>query len=83
MAPMTLATVASKFSDEAAAWEYVEELRWNGQAVCPRCGSENVFFMAPRKAETRKTRTGTVTHRRVWRCRACKRQFTVLIWDHL
>jgi transposase-like protein len=79
MQPMTLSDVARKFADEASAWEYVEKLRWQGCPVCPRCGSENVFYLAPVTGQPRKTSTGKNTHRRVWRCRACKRQFTVLI----
>ncbi len=77
--PMSLATVASKFSNESAAWEYVEELRWNGTPECPRCGSQDVFYMAPRTDELRTTRTGMKSFRRVWRCRGCKKQFSVLI----
>ena len=76
---MTLVEVASKFSNESAAWEYVEELRWNGHPECPRCGSDDVFFMAPRSDQPRTTRTGTTSFRRLWRCRGCKKQFSVLI----
>ena len=75
--PMTLAEVASKFSDEASAWEYVEKLRWDGRPECPRCGSENVRFVVPNAQ--RLTRTGTKTFRRVWMCRSCRKQFSVLI----
>jgi len=76
---MTFAEVASKFSDESAAWVYVEGLRWNGKPECPRCGAEDVFYMAPRTETLRVTRTGKETHRRVWKCRSCKRQFSVLV----
>ena len=76
---MSLATVASKFADESAAWEYVELLRWDGTPACPRCDSLNVRYVNPMGNDLRSTRTGTKTFRRVWKCRTCKRQFSVLI----
>ncbi len=78
METMSLATVAGKFSDESGAWQYVEELRWHGHPVCPRCASDDVLYLAPR-GEMRSTRTGKVSHRRVWKCRSCKRQFSCLV----
>ncbi len=81
METMTFAQVASKFSDEAAAWEYMEEARWHGHPVCPHCGSDDVLFLQPRDGAPRTTRTGTKSYRRVWKCRAkeCKRQFSCLV----
>lgn len=81
MEQMTLVEVAKRFSDEAAAWEYVEQLRWQGHPVCPHCGSDDVFYLEPRSGAPRTTRTGRETHRRVWKCRnkECKRQFSALV----
>lgn len=31
------------FKDEATCIEYYENIRWNGNAVCPHCGSENPY----------------------------------------
>ena len=76
---MSLAAVAKMFSDEPAAWEYVEKLRWDGKPVCPRCGSTDVLFLQPRTDTSRLTKTGKTSHRRVWKCSDCKRQFSVLI----
>ncbi len=77
---MSLAEVASKFSDEAAAWEYVESLRWNGKPQCPRCGSHAVTYLTPPSDDgVRITRTGQKSYRRLWKCRTCRRQFSVLI----
>ena len=42
---MSLTAVAKMFSDEAAAWEYVEQLRWDGKPVCPRCGTTDVLAL--------------------------------------
>lgn len=77
MEPITLATIAKKFSDEESAWEFMEQVRWAGHPVCPHCGSEDVKFYPP-KAQ-RVTRTGKLTYRRVWGCRECKRQFSAIV----
>jgi len=77
--PLTLGKVAGSFADEAAAWEFFESLRWpQGQVSCAHCGSQDVLYLKPR-SEVRKTRTGATTHRRVWRCRECKRQFSAIV----
>jgi transposase-like protein len=75
---MSLATVAGKFSDEGAAWDYVEELRWHGTPECAHCRSTDVVFIPPR-GEARSTRTGAKSFRKVWRCRSCRKQFSVLV----
>jgi transposase-like protein len=58
-------------TDESAAVEFIERLRWNGMPACPRCGDANVKQMAGKGGE-RNTRF-------LWRCHGCKRQFTVRI----
>jgi transposase-like protein len=67
--------------NEADAYRYMEGLRWPDGPVCPHCGNdEKHWFLTPKSAdgETRKTRTGSLSARRVWRCAECKRQFSVL-----
>jgi transposase-like protein len=67
------------FSDESAAYQLLERARWPDGPVCPHCGSVNhAYFLTP-QAETRKTRAGNPTYRRVWKCGACRKQFSVLI----
>jgi len=53
------------FSDPDVALAFVAKLRWtDGQPVCPSCqGTEHSFL----------------TTRRIWKCRACKRQFSVKV----
>jgi transposase-like protein len=58
-------------SDETAAVEFIEQLRWQGTPACPRCGDANVSQMA--------SKTGERNARFLWRCYGCKRQFTVRI----
>ena len=83
MEPLNLATLPKYLSNEAAAWELLERLRWHeGRIVCPHCGvvDPKHYFIAARSGE-RKTRTGTVTYRRLYKCRDkdCARQFSVLV----
>lgn len=61
-------------SDEQAAVEFFERQRWGDAPRCPRenCGSGNVYQMADRD-------TGKRNARFLWRCKGCKRQFTVKV----
>jgi transposase-like protein len=65
---------------EAEAYELLERLRWDGApSRCPHCGTEGPFYyLRPRGGPTRRTRTGSPTERRVWKCGHCRRQFSVL-----
>jgi transposase-like protein len=77
MAKNTLLNQVRNLRTEAEAYEFVERLRWKGNPSCPHCGSEKVYFLTP-KGEGRKTRTGKVSERRVWKCANCRKQFSVL-----
>jgi transposase-like protein len=79
MQPLSLTELASKIPDEAAAYLFLEEMRWQGRPVCAHCGSVGEhYFLTPKNGTTRKTRTGADTARRLWKCRDCRKQFTVL-----
>lgn len=57
--------------DDAAAVAFLEARRWGDSgAACPRCGSTNVYQM-------RDAKTGGRNKDCRWRCRDCKRMFTV------
>jgi transposase-like protein len=76
---MNIIELAQRIPDDAAAYEYLEELRWQGQPVCPHCGSIGQhYFLKSQSPEGRKTRTGSRSQRRVWKCRDCRKQFSVL-----
>ncbi|HEX8912385.1 MAG TPA: IS1595 family transposase [Humisphaera sp.] len=60
-------------SDERAAYEFVERQRWGDCPNCPHCGSVAVYQMANTDG------TGGRNKRFLWRCRDCKKQFTVRI----
>jgi transposase-like protein len=59
-------------SDELAAVEFLETMRWGNTPCCVRCGSVNVYQMKDAK-------TGQRSSRYLWRCRDCKEQYTVRI----
>ena len=76
---LNLSTLAKHFSDEAAAWELVESMRWPDGPICPHCGDKSrAYFIKPRNG-TRTTSTGRVTYRRLWKCKACRKPFSVLV----
>ncbi len=60
--PTNLLEAVRYFSDLDLATDYVARLRWPNGPVCPRCGGLEHSY---------------VTTRRLWKCKACKRQFSV------
>lgn len=73
----SLPRLADRLVDEASAYELLEEMRWAGVPVCPHCGHDGkCYFLASRDPEGRKTRTGNRSQRRVWKCSACRKQFS-------
>ena len=77
MARITVTQLAKDVPDEDAAYLYLEGLRWPNQPVCPHCGSINDHYFLTPKGDGRKTRTGSVSSRRVWKCKDCRKQFSV------
>jgi transposase-like protein len=71
--------LADRLRTEADAYEFLEELRWGDRPVCPHCGSiRKPYFLKPKDGSSRKTRTGSASQRRVWKCADCRKQFSVL-----
>jgi transposase-like protein len=62
--PANLPDAIRYFSDADVANDYVVSLRWPGGPICPRCGSAEHTY---------------ISTRRLWKCRACKRQFSVKV----
>jgi transposase-like protein len=76
---LTVLKLADKLRTEADAYEFLEDLRWGDKPVCPHCGSvRKPYFLTPANGESRKTRTGSESQRRVWKCADCRKQFSVL-----
>ena len=59
-------------SNETAAVTFIEKWRWGDHPACVRCGSEAVYQMSDVNAAGRNKRF-------LWRCRDCKKMFTVRI----
>jgi len=76
----SIPALANQIATEADAYVLLERLRWNGEPVCPHCGAvDGHYYLKPRDGSTsRKTRTGAASQRRVWKCRSCRKQFSVL-----
>jgi transposase-like protein len=71
--------LADKLRTEADAYLYLEQLRWGDTPACPHCGSvRKPYFLNPQNGASRKTRTGSASQRRVWKCADCRKQFSVL-----
>lgn len=76
---MSIPALMDRVPDDEAAYRFLEELRWGDEPLCPHCGSiAQHYFLTPRAEDGRKTRTGKVTVRRLWKCRDCRKQFSVL-----
>lgn len=80
---MTLRELRMRVQDEHDAYLLLEELRWHGSPVCAHCGHGKAYFLnpkggsrgtGPKRADGERTRSV----RRVWKCAACRRQFSVL-----
>ncbi|GJM19508.1 MAG: DDE transposase [Phycisphaeraceae bacterium] len=56
-------------SNEDAAVDFLERKRWDDVPCCPRCGDTDVYKMQNREG-------GREAHYR-WRCRGCKKQYSV------
>lgn len=76
---MNVLQLADKLRTEADAYRFLEDLRWGDRPLCPHCGSVGEhYFLNPANGRSRKTRTGAASERRVWKCRDCRKQFSVL-----
>ena len=65
--PETLHDAIKYFANEDRALDFMKSIRWpDGVVKCPRCGSENVSFLATR---------------RIWKCKSSheKQQFSVKV----
>ena len=70
--------IAKQYSDEEEAYKFLESVRWENGIVCPHCKNIGADYIEAENGN-RKTRTGKVTYRRIWRCHTCKKQFSVLV----
>jgi transposase-like protein len=63
--PETLSEAIKYFADADAALNFMVSVRWpDGKVCCPNCQKTNAAFLATR---------------RLWKCRDCKKQFSVKV----
>jgi transposase-like protein len=70
---LNLATLSHLFTDETAAREFIESKVWPAGPVCPHCACVDVYKLTPKAESTKPVRAG------VYKCKACRKQFTVRI----
>ena len=76
----SIPALTARLQTEADAYRLLEDLRWSGHpSTCPHCGgTDRCYFLNPSNGVSRKTRTGSASQRRVWKCGHCRKQFSVL-----
>ncbi len=62
--PNTLLEAVRYFADLNVATEFVAKMRWPDGPVCPSCGGVEYSYL---------------TTRRLWKCKACKKQYSVKV----
>jgi transposase-like protein len=62
--PTTLMEAIRYFTDPDVCVEFVAKLRWPDGPTCPACGSQEHSYL---------------TTRRLWKCKACKKQYSVKV----
>src|SRR6266496_3862452 len=63
-APKTLLEAVTFFSKPGVALAYLARMRWPNGPHCPRCGEMEPHF---------------IQSRQLWRCKGCKKQFSVKV----
>ena len=65
---------APHFNDPDAAREYLEAMRWSEGPICPHCGViGEAYRLKAKEGSKRPVRKG------VWKCKGCRKQFTVTV----
>ena len=72
---LNLFELASHFSDEDKAREFLEAQRWPEGPICPHCGELNNAYRLQPKPSAKNTHV----RKGVWKCAGCREQFTVTV----
>ena len=77
---MNLTQIAKSYHDEDSARAFLEAQRWpDGKPGCPHCGEIGRSYRLPPIAGKPK-KDGEITYRKgLWKCGACRKQFTVTV----
>lgn len=68
---LNLATLSHLFVNEDAAREFLESRLWPNGPVCPHCENDKAYPLTPKPGSKSPVRKG------VYKCNACRKQFTV------
>lgn len=68
---LDLSEISKRFSDEKAARELIEKLRWPNAPICPHCGTNGAYKITPKN--------GSGTRAGLYKCKECRKQFTVTV----
>jgi transposase-like protein len=71
------AIIAPHFSDPEKAREFLEAQRWPDGPECPHCGVIGEAYRLTTDLENKKAKTHA--RKGVWKCGACREQFTVTV----
>jgi transposase-like protein len=71
MPEVNLVALAARYADEDAARNTLERLRWPNGPVCPKCAGVEPYRITPKP--------GSKTRKGLWKCKACRKQFTVTV----
>jgi transposase-like protein len=70
---LNLASMAEIFADEDKARAFLENLVWPNGPICPHCGCTEVYKLTGKPESKKPVRPG------VYKCKKCRKQFTVRI----
>lgn len=73
-ADLNLNSMIPLFANEDKARDFLESKRWpDGEVFCPHCGEGDAYKLTAKPGSKSPVRKG------VWKCRGCRKQFTVRI----
>jgi transposase-like protein len=70
---------APRFTDETAAREHLEALRWPQGPFCPHCGSLNAARLPAQRGRPTKAHPEGAIRSGVVQCRDCRKQYSVTV----
>ncbi len=73
LSDLNLATLSHLFVDEDAARDFIESRLWPNGPVCPHCGNDEAYALTPKPGSRKPVRKG------VYKCKKCRKQFTVRV----
>jgi len=71
--PFSLESIVKIKDDEIKCRELLEQVRWNGEPCCPKCGGLKPYKITSKPTSKYKVRDG------LYKCRECRKPFTVTV----